>query len=69
MIRDFNVNFVADKVEAIVGQCWLEAHFAGFWHVLQFFNQQGIQEVQLESRLSIAKLPLLLPAGNSGGSS
>ena len=38
----------------------LEAHFAGFWHALQLFNQQGIQEVQLESHLSIANLPLLL---------
>ena len=27
---------------------------AGFWHALQLFNQQGIQEVQLESHLSIA---------------
>jgi len=32
VIRDLNVNFVAAKVEVIVGQCCLEAHFAGFWH-------------------------------------
>ena len=60
MIRDLNVKFVAAKVVVIVGQCCLEAHFAGFWHALQLFNQQGIQEVQLESHLSIANLPLLL---------
>ncbi|KAF3945753.1 hypothetical protein CMV_027903, partial [Castanea mollissima] len=51
VIRDLNVNFVAVKAEVIVGQCCLEAHFAGFWHALQLFNQQGIQEVQLESHL------------------
>ena len=60
MIRDLNVNFVAAKVEVIVGQCCLEAHFAGFWRALQLFNQQGIQDVQLESHLNIANLPLLL---------
>ena len=60
MIRDLNVKFVAAKVVVIVGQCCLEAHFAGFWHALQLFNQQGIQDVQLESHLNIANLPLLL---------
>ena len=35
VIRDFNENLVAAKVEVIVCQCWLEAHFAGFWHALQ----------------------------------
>ena len=35
VIRDFNENLVAAKLEVIVGQCWLEAHFAGFWHALQ----------------------------------
>ena len=54
------MKFVAAKVVVIVGPCCLEAHFAGFWHALQLFNQQGIQEVQLESHLSIANLPLLL---------
>ena len=34
LIRDFNGNSVAAKVEVIVSQCWLEAHFTGFWHVL-----------------------------------
>ncbi|XP_065623342.1 disease resistance protein RUN1 [Quercus suber] len=43
VIRDLKVNFVAAKVEVIVGQCCLEA--------LQLFNQPGIQEVQLESHL------------------
>lgn len=60
VIRDLNVKFVAAKVVVIVGPCYLEAHFAGFWHALQLFNRQGIQEVQLESHLSIANLPLLL---------
>ena len=62
MIRDLNVKFVAAKVVVIVGPCCLEAHFAGFWHALQLFNQQGIQEVQLESHLSIANFPLLIPS-------
>ena len=48
LIRDFNGNSVAAKVEVIVSQCWLEAHFTGFWHVLQLCNQQGLEEVQLE---------------------
>ena len=60
VIRDLNVKFVAAEVVVILGPRCLEAHFAGFWHALQLFNQQGIQEVQLESHLSIANLPLLL---------
>ena len=36
----------------------LEAHFAEFWHALQLFNQQGIQEVQLESHLSICQFAI-----------
>ncbi|KAF3949130.1 hypothetical protein CMV_024958 [Castanea mollissima] len=58
VIRDLNVNFVAVKVEVIVGQCCLEAHFAGFWHALQLFNQQGILEIQFESHLSNCQLSI-----------
>ncbi|KAF3949129.1 hypothetical protein CMV_024958 [Castanea mollissima] len=46
------------KVEVIVGQCCLEAHFAGFWHALQLFNQQGILEIQFESHLSNCQLSI-----------
>ena len=49
VIRDFNGNFVAAKVEVIVSQCCLDAHFTGFWHALQLCNQQGHHEVRLES--------------------
>ncbi|KAK9987254.1 hypothetical protein SO802_032205 [Lithocarpus litseifolius] len=34
VIRDYNGNFVAAKVEVIVSQCCLDAHFTGFWHAL-----------------------------------
>ena len=49
VIRDFNENLVAAKVEVIVGQCWLEAHFAGFWHALQLCKNGDFRRFNLRA--------------------
>ncbi|KAK9987248.1 hypothetical protein SO802_032199 [Lithocarpus litseifolius] len=49
VIRDFNENLVAAKVEVIVGQCWLEAHFAGFWHALQLCKNRDFRRFNLRA--------------------
>nr|POF23178.1 hypothetical protein CFP56_59981 [Quercus suber] len=49
VIRDFNENLVAAKVKVIVGQCWLEAHFAGFWHAQQLCKNGDFRRFNLRA--------------------